>query len=64
MSARRYIPALLFKILMPLIDPFLNLLMKGTYLKPRIVDQLDLRARSGFCIILVTTAISPYYAPP
>jgi ubiquinone/menaquinone biosynthesis C-methylase UbiE len=43
MSRNRYIPALRFKILTPLIDLSLDVFMKGAYLRPRLVEQLNLR---------------------
>jgi ubiquinone/menaquinone biosynthesis C-methylase UbiE len=43
MSGKRYIPALRFKILTPLIDLSIDVFMKGAYLRPLLVDQLNLR---------------------
>ncbi len=43
MTKRKLIPALHYRILTPLIDPFLNVLMKGAYVKSRLIDGLDLK---------------------
>jgi ubiquinone/menaquinone biosynthesis C-methylase UbiE len=43
MPSKKYIPALRLKILTPLFDPFIRLLMRETALKSRLIAQLNLQ---------------------